>query len=54
VANRADGAVELVLEGPRDAVDEMLRWAAHGPPHARVSTVEVQDEAPVGLDRFEA
>ena len=51
--NRADGAVELVLEGPRGAVDQMLRWAADGPPHAQVSGIEVIDETVVGLTRFD-
>jgi acylphosphatase len=50
--NRADGAVELVLEGPRAAVDEMLRWAAAGPPRATVTAVEVIDEPPEGLRGF--
>jgi acylphosphatase len=51
-SNRADGAVELVLEGPRSAVDAMLRWASIGPPSARVIAVEVLDEAPVGIVGF--
>lgn len=50
--NRPDGAVELVLEGPRPAVDEMLGWAWVGSPHARVAAVEVTDEPPEGLEGF--
>jgi len=52
--NRADGSVELVVEGSRDAVDEMLRWAAHGPPRAQVSGVDVTDENPQGSRGFSA
>jgi acylphosphatase len=51
-ANRVDGAVELVLEGPRSAVDALLTWTATGPPQARVTGVEVHDEAPVGTIGF--
>jgi acylphosphatase len=51
--NRPDGAVELVLEGPRPAVDEMLTWAAAGPPRAQVTTIEVTDEPPEGLVGFD-
>ena len=36
VANRADGSVEAVFEGPADAVAQMLEFAAEGPPWARV------------------
>ena len=45
--------VELVLEGPRGVVDDMLRWAAVGPQNTRVSGIEVTDEVPVGLTRFD-
>ncbi len=50
--NRNDGAVEMVLEGRRDAVDAMLRWAADGPPQAAVTTIEVRDEPPAGITGF--
>ncbi|MFP4473436.1 MAG: acylphosphatase [Candidatus Omnitrophota bacterium] len=46
VKNRSDGSVEAVLEGPSDAVDTISRWAHDGPPQARVSRVEEQEEAP--------
>jgi len=51
--NRGDGAVDLVLEGRRAAVDAMLRWAAVGPPQAVVTAIEVADEQPSGLLGFE-
>ena len=50
--NRADGTVELVLEGERDDVDAMLRWAAEGPPRAQVVGLDVTDEEPTGEHGF--
>ena len=52
VCNRADGAVEAVLEGPTEAVERVLRFCETGPPQAEVERVEVSDEAPEGLDGF--
>ena len=53
IRNRPDGTVEAVLEGPPDAVDALVRFCGTGPQGARVSRVEVADEAPEGLDGFE-
>ena len=36
VRNRADGSVELVAEGRRDALQMLRAWARQGPPAARV------------------
>ncbi|CAM5791411.1 acylphosphatase [Castellaniella caeni] len=47
VRNLADGRVEALLQGPHDAVDQMLSWLLQGPPLARVARVshdEVQTE----------
>ena len=44
VRNVPDGSVEAVLEGPRDKVEEVIRWAYRGPPLARVDRVEVEWE----------
>jgi acylphosphatase len=52
VRNLADGRVEVVLEGPPAAVDEVVAWCRHGPPRARVDGIEVVDEAPVGEQGF--
>jgi acylphosphatase len=46
VRNRADGSVEGEAEGPREAVEALLRWSRRGPPAARVDAVEVEWEAP--------
>ena len=48
VRNLCDGRVEACFEGPADAVSRLVTWCGHGPPSARVSAVEVLDEAPVG------
>jgi acylphosphatase len=52
VANRADGSVEVVLEGEPDAVESLVRWCEQGPPGARVDRVEVSEEEPQGLRGF--
>jgi acylphosphatase len=41
VRNRWDGSVEALLEGPEEAVDQMIEWCRQGPPRAEVSSVEV-------------
>ena len=48
VANRADGSVEVVVEGPHDRVETLLERLHRGPYHARVDGVEVTREMPVG------
>ena len=54
VRNRPDGAVELVAEGQRPDLDELLTAARQGPRHARVDGVDAQwSEAKGGLDRFD-
>ena len=52
VTNRADGAVEAVLEGPPDAVQRVLRFLETGPSHASVDHVDVSEEEPEGLTGF--
>jgi acylphosphatase len=52
VRNLADGRVEVVLEGPRTAVDQVVSWCHSGPRRARVDRVEVVDEVPVGEHGF--
>jgi acylphosphatase len=53
VSNRPDGAVEVLLEGPREAVEQVLAFLASGPPRANVEHVEIRDEEPEGLSGFE-
>lgn len=53
VANRPDGSVEAVFEGPDDVVDHMVRWCRSGPPRAVVTDVEVTSDVPDGETGFE-
>ena len=41
VRNRRDGSVEAVVAGDPAAVEALTRWAARGPPAARVVGVDV-------------
>lgn len=52
VRNNPDGTVEAVLEGPGDAVDELLAFAREGPRGASVENAQVADEEPEGLTGF--
>lgn len=51
--NRPDGSVEVVLEGPRAAVESVVGYCRTGPVNARVESAEVGEEEPEGLSRFE-
>jgi acylphosphatase len=42
-----------VLEGPPEAVERVLRFLHTGPARAEVEQVEVSQEQPEGLSRFE-
>jgi acylphosphatase len=53
-ANRADGTVEVWLEGQPAAVDSLLRILHDGPPRADVERVDVSEVEPEGLRGFEA
>ena len=53
IANRHDGAVEVVFEGDPDAVAALVEWCRHGPRGADVHSVEDTAEEPEGLTRFE-
>jgi acylphosphatase len=52
VSNRPDGAVEAVFEGDEAAVSALIEWCRQGPPHADVTSVDVNDEEPEGLSAF--
>ncbi|MDP3228743.1 MAG: acylphosphatase [Acidovorax sp.] len=51
VRNRQDGCVEALVTGPADAVQSLVEWAHHGPPHASVDGVEVRN-VPAPSDPF--
>lgn len=50
--NLADGRVEVVLEGEREPVEAMVQWCHSGSQYAQVTSVEVSEEEPSGLDGF--
>jgi acylphosphatase len=52
VRNHADGTVEAVLEGEREAVERLVELCREGPRGAVVDRVEVTEEAPEGLTGF--
>ncbi len=50
--NLGDGSVEVVLEGPAEAVEGLIAFCADGPDRAEVSGVEVEEEDPQGESGF--
>jgi acylphosphatase len=48
VRNTPDGRVEAVFEGGRAAVEAMIEWCRNGPRAARVNSVDVTWEEPLG------
>lgn len=44
VKNTRDRRVEAVFEGPREALEKVIRLCWQGPPASRVENVEVIDE----------
>jgi acylphosphatase len=52
VTNRDDGKVEAVFEGEPEAVEALIDVARTGSDRAVVENVEVQEEAPEGLEGF--
>ncbi|MEE9256918.1 MAG: acylphosphatase [bacterium] len=48
VRNGAGGEVELVAEGPPEALERLREWCREGPPLARVSGIERKAAAPTG------
>ena len=50
VRNMPDGRVEVSAEGDAEALDRFERRLRHGPPHARVERVDVDDMVPTGRE----
>lgn len=42
VRNCPDGSVEVVAEGPRAKLENLVAWCRHGPPHAQVDHLEIE------------
>ncbi|GAB3030673.1 acylphosphatase [Parafrigoribacterium mesophilum] len=51
--NRADGTVEVEVQGPVDRVSQLLSWLESGPRWATVDAVEVSELTPTGDAGFE-
>jgi acylphosphatase len=52
VRNAADGSVEAYLKGDEAAVEQMTGWMRHGPSHARVDDVAVEEAEPEDVSGF--
>jgi acylphosphatase len=52
-ANRSDGSVEVVLEGPAAAVESVAGYCRLGPSSANVHSVDEHEETPEGLTGFQ-
>jgi acylphosphatase len=52
VRNLPDGRVEIVAEGPRAALDQLIAEVRRGPVGAVVTGVRVEWEPPAGLSGF--
>jgi acylphosphatase len=52
-ANRRDGTVEVVLEGPPEAVTSVVGYCRQGPSYADVHYVDEHEETPEGLSGFQ-
>jgi acylphosphatase len=48
VLNRPEGSVELVAEGPKEAVEALIAWCHKGPPNAHVTNVKIKNEPYTG------
>ena len=53
IANRPDGSVEALVEGPTRAVEEMVAWCNDGPPRAHVERVTATLVPVTGASQFE-
>ncbi len=51
--NCPDGTVEAVFEGEPAAVDALVELSRSGPGHASVERLDVEQEQPEGLTRFD-
>jgi len=54
VRNNPDGSVEIVAEGPREKLENLITWAKKGPPLARVDDAKINWQQASGeFDTFE-
>lgn len=50
VRNEPDGTVRLEAQGPEEDVEALVAWVHHGPPLARVVSVDVEEIEPTTVD----
>src|SRR5262245_13730034 len=48
VMNCLDSSVEVVAEGEREQLEQLIRWCRSGPPGAQVQDVRTEWETPAG------
>ncbi len=48
ISNLHDGGVEAYAEGPIEAVDRFIGWLRHGPPGARVESLDLSERRATG------
>ncbi|OHD14824.1 MAG: hypothetical protein A2Z96_07855 [Spirochaetes bacterium GWB1_48_6] len=48
ITNLPDGGVETYAEGTNAAVDRYVQWLNHGPPGARVDSLDISERIPKG------
>jgi len=53
VKNLLDGHVWIAAEGPEEAVQEFIDWCRIGPTGALVTSLDVEEAAPVHYEGFE-
>lgn len=54
VCNRPDGSVEMVMEGPKEAAQQLIAWCQRGPAWAQVEGLTVEWQAASGeFNEFE-
>jgi acylphosphatase len=53
VRNRTDGAVEIVAQGDRAAMDAFAAWLEEGPRFAKVADVDAEPIDGIDADTFE-
>lgn len=46
VRNLPDGRVEALLQGPKEKVEDMIKWCYRGPRGARIENIDVSTEEP--------
>jgi len=54
IRNEPDGTVAGHFEGPREAVEDLVRWCHGGPPRAQVQRVDTVESEPKDADGFAA